>query len=61
MECEIGCCDIVYYEWHDVSDGIWHINLYEQLQEEVYAIVYAGRETAVQDKTYKLRFAGITM
>ena len=61
VECEVCCCDIVDDEWYDISDGIRDINLYEQLQEEIYGIVDAGGETAVQDKTYKLRFAGITM
>ena len=61
VEGEVCRGEVVHEERYDITDGIRGVYLDEQLTQQIYGIVYASRETAVEDKTQKLRLAGIAM
>ena len=61
MEGEVCRGEIVYEERYDIADGVRGVDLDEQLTQQIHGIVYASRETAVEDKTQELRLAGIAM
>ena len=56
-EGEQTCGVEVRRKAHDIADGVCCVHLYQQLQEEINAVVYACGEYAVEDKAYELRLA----